>query len=101
MRTFGTLRKVASRTQLGQVEVSYNYRRGNEQKQQVQRTTLADLRGQNILGLVQDVPRLCHETGEPVDGIDLSAMGQDAALVNDSKRIRAAMKMGSLPFMNP
>lgn len=52
----------------------------------------SDLVGHNVLGLVADVLG-----GEPVDGIDLGALGTGSAVVNEKPRILRA----ALPFPAP
>lgn len=49
----------------------------------------SDLAGHNIIGLVVDVL-----AGEPVDGIDLGALGTESAVVNEKPRLLRA----ALPF---
>jgi hypothetical protein len=85
----------------GSIEISYQCKRGGRDAVQVQRSILADLRGQNILGLVHDVLHLCNEIGQEVDWIDFGAMGEAAAVVNEQRRIREAMRLGVLPIPNP
>lgn len=52
----------------------------------------SDLVGHNVLGLVADVL-----AGEPIDGIDLGALGTESAVVNEKPRILRA----ALPFPAP
>ena len=60
---------------------------------QAYRTTADDLRGQNLLELVRDVLR----TGEELDAIDLGAIGDEAATVNEPRRLKQALR----PVPNP
>ncbi len=83
----------------GEVIVSYPCR--DLERTRVQRTTLADLRGQNVLGLVREVLRYCGETGQDVDGVDLSAMGQTAAVVTERPRITRNLRFRRVPLVNP
>jgi hypothetical protein len=55
-------------------------------------TRCTDLVGHNVLGLVAGVL-----AGEPVDGIDLGAIGTESAVVNEKPRILRA----ALPFPEP
>ena len=81
----------------GEVEIVYTCER-NGQQTRTQRTTLADLRGQNILALVREVLTVCREAGEPIEGVDLSAVGETAAVVNERWRFQQALQaMGGLP----
>jgi hypothetical protein len=85
----------------GRVEVSYRYGTGGSARTQLQSSMLADLAGQNILGLARDVLRFCRDTGQTVDAIDLSAMGETAALFNERDRIRNAARFGLGAIPNP
>jgi len=85
----------------GEIQITYQYQHAGQTRTQVQRTTLADLRGQNILGLVRDVLRFCQETEQEIDAIDLSAMGPEAALVTDRRRLWASMRFARVPLPNP
>lgn len=81
----------------GEVGIVYTCER-NGQQARTQRTTLADLRGQNILALVREVLTVCREAGEPIEGVDLSAVGETAAVVNERWRFQHALQaMGGLP----
>ena len=59
LTTLGALEDGAA----GEVEVVYTCER-NGQQTRTQRTTLADLRGQNILALVREVLTVCRDAGE-------------------------------------
>ena len=86
----------------GQVQVSYLYRRGGAHQVQVHKTTVADLRGHNVMELLRDVLRVCRETGQEIDGIDLGAFGQEAATVNERRRMLASSRSeGPVPFLDP
>lgn len=52
--------------------------------------SVADLRGHNTLGLVRDVLRACASEGGGLDAIDLGAVGERAAVVNEKARFKAA-----------
>ncbi len=81
----------------GNVEIAYPCERDRSEVR-TQRTGLADLRGQNILALVREVLRVCRDAGEAIDGIDLSAMGESAAIVNERWRFQQAIQaLGGLP----
>lgn len=82
----------------GAVEVSYRSARADTPTQS-QSSMLADLRGQNILELARGVLRFCRDSNCTVDAIDLGAIGETAAVVNDRRRIRDAMRfgLGALP----
>jgi hypothetical protein len=85
----------------GEVEVSYRYPRGGQDQTRVQRSTLADLRGQNLLRLVQEVLRFCRDRGEPIDAIDLSAMGEAAAVANERGRFWRSARFERVPLPDP
>jgi hypothetical protein len=85
----------------GEIRIEYEYRRAGEQAMQQQTATLADLRGQNILGLVRAVLEFCRDTGEQIDAINLSAIGPRAAIVTEPRRIGAAMRFQAIPLPNP
>lgn len=91
--TLGALEHEAT----GDVEITYQCER-NPSETRTHRTVVADLRGQNILGLVREVLQVCREAGDVIDGIDLSAMGESAAIVNERWRFQQAMQaIGGLP----
>lgn len=73
----------------GAGEIRVEYRRA-DLRTQVYTSTLADLRGQNVLGLVRDVLAACGSA--PPDWIDLGANGTRAAVVNEPRRIRASAR---------
>lgn len=95
--TLGAIEAGAS----GEIRVEYKYRRAGGQLSQVQIATLADLRGQNVLALVRAVLQFCRDTGNDIDAIDLSAIGAQAAIVTEPRRVRAAMRLGAIPVPNP
>jgi hypothetical protein len=52
--------------------------------------------------LLRDVLRVCRETGEEIDGIDLGAFGQESATVNERRRLLASiLSDGPVPFPDP
>jgi hypothetical protein len=71
----------------GAARTSYRYGDGRIREQH---TSLADLRGHNTEGLLRDALRTCAREGIPVDGVNLGAVGEAAAVVNERTRIRAA-----------
>jgi hypothetical protein len=85
----------------GEIRLAYECRRAGEAATQVQTASLADLRGQNIVGLVRAVLRFCRDTGQGIDAIDLSAMGPRAAIVTDPRRIATALRFPAVPLPNP
>jgi hypothetical protein len=84
-----TLGAIEDGAATGSVEISYESERG----QRTQRTMLADLRGHNVLALVQEV----LAGGHGVDGVDLGALGEASAVVNEQSRIKAAARPLPLP----
>lgn len=60
-----------------------------------------DLRGHNIPGLVREVFRICREHDRTVEAINLGAVGERSAVVNERPRIRRAARFGRLPLPNP
>ena len=64
-------------------------------------TDATDLRGHNITDLVREVMRVSRETGASIDGIDLGAVGDAAAVVNEKERLRRAIRMDAVPLPNP
>ena len=85
----------------GRIEVSYQYEVQGATRTHVQSSTAADLIGKNVLNLARDVLKFCRRTGQAIDAIDLGAMGESAAIVNESGRIRAAMRFGLGALPNP
>jgi hypothetical protein len=82
----------------GEVEITYTYLREGQPKVRGQRARLEDLRGQNILSLVREVLRVCRAAGEAIEGIDLSAVGESAAIVNERWRFQHAVQaIGGMP----
>jgi hypothetical protein len=86
---------------VGEVTVRYHTGSRGAQKARVQRATLADVREQNLLGLVRAVLIHCRETHQVIDAINLGAMGPNAAVFNDRRRVLAAMRFARLPLPNP
>lgn len=80
------------RDAVGKIRVEY---RRVDCRTQVYTSTLADLRGHNVLGLVRDVLRVTD--GFAPDWIDLGALGKHAAVVNEPRR----MLLSALPFPDP
>jgi hypothetical protein len=78
----------------GETRIEYELGGGRSQRHTA---SLADLRGQNIVDLLRDVLQACRDDGEALDGIDLGAIGDSAAVVNEPKRLKAALR----PFPNP
>jgi hypothetical protein len=95
--TLGAIEAGAS----GEIRVEYKCLRDGAQATQVQKATLADLRGQNILGLVRAVLQFCRKTAQQIDAIDLGAIGPQAAIVSEPRRIASAMRLRSMPLPNP
>ena len=60
-------------------------------------STLGDLRGHAVLHLVNEVLELMRSTGDHVDAIDLGALGERAAVVNERVRMKAAALPLPLP----
>jgi hypothetical protein len=79
----------------GEAVVTY-YLAGQPHDSKTHRTTLADLRGHNILELVRAVLQHCQTTSEEVDAVDCSAIGRDAALANDPQFLQAALSVAGL-----
>jgi hypothetical protein len=84
------------RTSLGALElgrggaVRLSYRRADGGLQ-VHHSPLAAISGNNVLGLVREVLRVTADGGG-VDAIDLGALGDEAAIVNEPARIKASTK---------
>jgi hypothetical protein len=55
-----------------------------------QRASVADLRGHNAVGLIREVLRVCARSGGGLDGINLGAVGESAAVVNERARFKSA-----------
>jgi hypothetical protein len=83
---------------VGETRVTYRLRDGTER---VQVTRGSDLRGHGIVELVGAVLRRCRENGQAVDGIDLGALGEAAAIVNERARVRRALRADRLPLPDP
>lgn len=52
--------------------------------------SIADLRGHNAIGLIQEALRACARAGGGLDGINTGAVGERAAVVNERERFKAA-----------
>lgn len=85
----------------GEIIITYPLPDNGAERRRVQRTSIADLHDQNILDLVRAVLRRCGENGHGIDWIDLSAMGMDAAVVNEPDRLAAAVAGLDDPSMPP
>lgn len=92
--TVGLLERGAA----GATRVRYELERGGRQ---TYTTSVADLRGQNVLALLRDVLRVCRKDGEALDVIDLGAIGGSAATVNEPRRLKAALLDDRVPLPNP
>ena len=76
----------------GATRIEYRTASGTLRTQEAQ---LADLRGQNTLGLIREALRVCARAGEGLDGINLGAVGERAAAVNERPRIRPAAHLAA------
>jgi hypothetical protein len=52
--------------------------------------SVADLRGHNAVGLIREVLRACAREGGGLDGINVGAVGERAAVVNERERFKSA-----------
>jgi hypothetical protein len=52
--------------------------------------SVADLRGHNAVGLIREVLRACAREGAGLDAINLGAVGEGAAVVNERERFKSA-----------
>jgi hypothetical protein len=52
--------------------------------------SIADLRGHNALGLIREALRACSREGVGLDGINVGAVGERAAVVNERERFKSA-----------
>ena len=71
----------------GSMRLSYR-RAGGELH--VHEAWLGDLRGHNTIGLIREVLRASARAGGGLDAIDLGAVGERAAVVNERARFKAA-----------
>ena len=71
----------------GSMRLSYRTAAGAPRTQQA---SIADLRGHNAVGLIREVLRVCARDGVRVDAINLGAVGEGAAVVNERERFKAA-----------
>jgi len=85
-----TLGAIEDGTAAGEVRIEYATVAGSTQ---VQSSTLADLRGENVTALLREV-LLLHAD---LDAVDLGAAGERSAIVNEKHRLRASM-LGGLPI---
>ena len=51
---------------------------------------VGDLRGHNAIGLIREVLRACAAAGDGLDAINVGAVGERAAVVNERARFKAA-----------
>lgn len=80
----------------GEVVVEYTLADGSVR---TQRARAAALRGENVAALLREVIQTC--SGEPLDAIDLGAVGPEAAVVNEPHRMRASIRHERLPLPDP
>ena len=71
----------------GSMRLSYRTAGGTLRTQQA---SVADLRGHNAVGLIREVLRACARDGMGLDAINLGAVGEAAAIVNERERFKAA-----------
>jgi hypothetical protein len=71
----------------GSMRLSYRTAAGVLRTQQA---SIAELRGHNAIGLIREVLRTCARSGAGLDGINLGAVGEGAAVVNERERFKAA-----------
>jgi hypothetical protein len=71
----------------GSIRLSYRTAAGELRTQQA---SLADLRGHNGARLIREVLRVCARDGAGLDGINLGAVGESAAVVNERERFKSA-----------
>ena len=71
----------------GSMRLSYRTAGGTLRTQQA---SVADLRGHNAVGLIREVLRACARDGLGLDAINLGAVGEAAAIVNERERFKAA-----------
>jgi len=55
-----------------------------------QEASVADLRGHNAVGLIREALRACARAGSRLDAINLGAVGERAAVVNERERFKRA-----------
>jgi hypothetical protein len=71
----------------GSMRLSYRTAAGALRTQQA---SVAELRGHNAIGLIREVLRACARSGAGLDAINLGAVGEAAAIVNERERFKAA-----------
>lgn len=71
----------------GSMRLSYRTAGGVMRTQQA---SVADLRGHNGVGLIREVLRVCARDGGGLDAINLGAVGEGAAVVNERVRFKSA-----------
>ena len=67
----------------------------------VHSSVAGELRGHNLVALVREVVHVCRDAGQPIDGVNLGAVGLGAAVVNEQARIKRALRADSVPLLNP
>jgi hypothetical protein len=72
----------------GETRIEYRTAGG---AQQTYVARLEELRGHNVRALLQDAFRACAGSGESIDGVDLGAVGETAATVNERRRLLASL----------
>jgi hypothetical protein len=71
----------------GSMRLSYRTAGGALRTQQA---SVADLRGHNAVGLIREALRACARNGGGLDAINLGAVGEGAAVVNERERFKRA-----------
>lgn len=71
----------------GSMRLSYRTAAGALRTHQA---SVAELRGHNAIGLIREVLRACARSGAGLDAINLGAVGEGAAVVNERERFKAA-----------
>ena len=71
----------------GSMRLSYRTTAGALRTQQA---SVAELRGHNAIGLIREVLRACARSRAGLDAINLGAVGEGAAIVNERERFKAA-----------
>jgi hypothetical protein len=68
---------------------------------QIHSSDALELRGHNVAELVREVVEVCRASGQPIDGVNLGAVGLRAAVVNEQARVKRALRADSVPLPNP
>lgn len=71
----------------GSMRLSYRTAAGALRTQEA---SVAELRGHNAIGLIREVLRACARSGAGLDAINLGAVGEAAAIVNERERFKTA-----------